>query len=91
MIKKTHIVFLSFLCAALGGCGSSRPLAEKETSPLTVVTATDLHYLSPELTDYGTGFMRMVGNGDGKLTQYAPEITDAFLEEVEKLHPDALI
>lgn len=91
MIKKTHIVFLSFLCAALGGCGSSRLLAEKETSPLTVVTATDLHYLSPELTDYGTGFMRMVGNGDGKLTQYAPEITDAFLEEVEKLHPDALI
>ena len=91
MIKKTHIVFLSFLCAALGGCGSSRPLAEKETSPLTVVTATDLHYLSPELTDYGTGFMRMVGNGDGKLTQYAPEITDVFLEEVEKLHPDALI
>lgn len=49
MIKKTHIVFLSFLCAALGGCGISRPLAEKETSPLTVVTATDLHYFHRSL------------------------------------------
>ena len=64
MIKKTQIVVLSFLCAALAGCGSSRPSAEKETSSFTIVTATDLHYLSPELTDYGTGFMRMAANGD---------------------------
>ncbi len=91
MIKKTQIVVLSFLCAALAGCGSSRPSAEKETSSFTIVTATDLHYLSPELTDYGTGFMRMAANGDGKLVQYAPEIVDAFVTDMEKLRPDAVI
>lgn len=91
MKKKAKLLFPFLLCAALAGCAHSKTRSEQESASLTIVTATDLHYLSPELTDYGTGFMRMVSNGDGKLTQYAPEITDAFLEEVVRLRPDALI
>lgn len=74
-----NLAFLSLFCAALTGCGqrkvaTDKAVSDKAETPLTVVVATDLHYLSPKLTDYGTGFMRMVGNGDGKLTQYAPEL-----------------
>lgn len=83
MKKIMGFAFLSLFCAMLTGCGKNEPLS--------IVVATDLHYLSPSLTDYGTGFMRMVENGDGKLTQYSPEIMEVFFQEVSELHPDALI
>jgi Icc-related predicted phosphoesterase len=53
--------------------------------------ATDLHYLASDLTDNGEYFQRMLANGDGKITQYVTEITDAFLKQVIEQHPDALI
>ena len=31
----------------------------------TIFVATDPHFISPELTDYGPFFMRMIENGDG--------------------------
>ena len=36
-------------------------------------------------------FQSMVEHGDGKLTNYVWEITDAALEEIKLLSPDALI
>ncbi len=56
-----------------------------------LIVATDIHYLSPELTDKGPGFMSMVENGDGKVVTYIDEITDAFLEEVIARHPNVLL
>ena len=48
------------------------------------IIATDIHYLSRELTDGGSGFQYMVEHGDGKVVTYIEPITDAFLEEVIK-------
>ena len=59
--------------------------------PVTLFIATDLHYLSPELTDHGPYFRELIANGDGKAMEYCEEITDTFLGEVIAQKPDALI
>lgn len=56
-----------------------------------IIVATDLHYISPELTDNGPLFTQMIENGDGKLTLYSEEIVDAFFAEVLSAKPAALI
>ena len=73
------------------------PDVEKETKaePLIggkrIILMTDIHYLAESLTDRGDMFQSMVEHGDGKLTNYVWEITDAALEEIKLLSPDALI
>ncbi|MCD8221106.1 MAG: metallophosphoesterase [Clostridiales bacterium] len=56
-----------------------------------LILATDIHYLSRELTDGGEAFQYMVDHGDGKVVTYVEAITDAFLEEVIRRQPDVLI
>ena len=73
------------------------PDVEKETKaePLIggkrIILMTDIHYLAESLTDQGDMFQAMVEHGDGKLTNYVWEITDAALEEIKLLSPDVLI
>lgn len=78
----------------LAGC-SGAPEKQTETTGKTgswrVVVASDLHYLAPSLTDHGALFRRVMEAGDGKVTELCDEITDAFLEEVKAIAPDALI
>lgn len=52
---------------------------------------TDIHYLADSLTDKGEEFQYMVEHGDGKLTNYVWEITDAAFEQAEMLKPDVII
>lgn len=59
--------------------------------PVTVFVATDLHYLSPELTDHGAYFQQMIRGSDGKAMEYCEELTNAFVEQVIVQRPDALI
>ncbi len=56
-----------------------------------LIQMTDIHYLASSLTDRGAAFQQMVEHGDGKLTNYIWEITDAALEQMEELNPDVLI
>ena len=70
--------------------GSGAPEERAETT-YRVITATDLHYLAPELTDHGAYFWRVMENADGKVTEYCEEITDTFLAEVIGEQPEALI
>ena len=56
-----------------------------------IILATDIHYFDPSLTDYGPRFQEMVEYGDGKVVTYIDEITDAFLEEVIQLRPNACL
>ena len=56
-----------------------------------IMLATDIHYFSDSLTDGGPRFQEMVEYGDGKVVTYIDQITDAFLDEVVKQHPDALV
>ena len=56
-----------------------------------ILLGSDIHYLAPELTDYGEAFQYDVDHGDGRLVTYIDQITDAFLEEVVEHNPDILI
>lgn len=57
----------------------------------TMYIATDIHYLSPKLTDDKEAFKTFVESGDGKQLDYIEEIMDAFIYEIKENHPDALI
>ena len=83
-MKKFILPLLALLflpCAALGA----------QEAPVRLVTATDLHYLSPELTDNGPFFTQMIERGDGKVMACIEELTEAFLSQVIANVPDALI
>lgn len=65
------------------------PAARAEET--TIVHLSDLHYLSPSLTDGGEAFMTMLQEGDGKLTHYTPQLLRAFIAEMLVLRPDAVV
>ena len=65
------------LCLGFAACGAED---QGEKNGTFLVTATDLHYLSPELTDHGETFWQVMKNGDGKVTEYCEELFDAFLQ-----------
>ena len=67
------------------------PKAEDGGWVENIMLATDIHYFSDSLTDQGPRFQEMVEYGDGKVVTYIDQITDAFLDEVVKLRPDALV
>lgn len=62
-----------------------------ESDMPTLCIATDLHYISPSLTDHGAYFTRMIESGDGKMVHYIDELTDAFCDQVIARRPDCLI
>ncbi len=62
-----------------------------DNKPVSLVVGTDIHYISPELTDHGELFMNMVENADGKLTEYSEEILGTFVEKAAEIRPDAVI
>ncbi|MBQ6465548.1 MAG: metallophosphoesterase [Oscillospiraceae bacterium] len=83
---RAPLALLTALCLLLAACGK-----KSAEGSYRVAIATDLHYLSPALTDHGDLFRQVMEAGDGKVTEYCDEITDAFLEEVRVMKPDALI
>jgi len=58
---------------------------------LTIVHVTDMHYLSPALTDYGETFMSLIADADGKVTHYTPQLMAAFVDEMLTLMPDVIV
>ncbi len=59
--------------------------------PPVIVIASDVHYFSPELTDYGEAFGELEKQDDGKVVRYIPQIMDAFTDQMEKKKPTAVI
>ncbi|MDR0929984.1 MAG: metallophosphoesterase [Oscillospiraceae bacterium] len=78
-----------FLICALAMLLCISGIAHAET--YTVVFATDPHYLSPALVEDQARFLSTVETGDGKLTHYTPQITAAFVDEMRRLAPNAVI
>lgn len=78
----TAFVMVFALCA----CG-----VFSDKKPLEIWVATDIHYLSPKLSDYGEIFMQVMENGDSKMTEYSPQIVAEFKEKIIAAKPDALI
>lgn len=58
---------------------------------LSLLTATDTHYLSASLTDNGPAFKRSLAVGDGKQLGYSDEIMEALGYDIQIQRPDVLI
>lgn len=86
MAKRMMVLCLA-LVLLLSGCAG----VGKRGGELELVTATDLHYLAPSLTDKGEFYTQMLAAADGKVTYYCEELVEAFLAEVKAQKPDALI
>lgn len=56
-----------------------------------VIVASDLHYISSSICDFGPYFTRLMDSADSKLTRYCEELTEAFLSEVIAQKPEALL
>lgn len=78
------LVLVSLLFAPLYGCAP-------QGDPISLMVATDLHYISPTLTENEELFRVAVDNADGKLSHYSEEIVDAFVDKVIEKAPEALI
>lgn len=70
--------------------GPGQPV-EREKIVTDIIVASDIHYMSASLTDYGQAFTELVDNGDGKVVRYMPQIWQAFAEEVIAARPDVLV
>lgn len=81
---------LSLLIIIIATLVVSVPLALAGDSA-RVIFAADLHYLDPGLLDEGSGLIKALAEGDGKLTIYIDEIVDAFIAQVIEEKPDALV
>lgn len=84
-VKRTLLSAALLLLLAFGV-----PLSYAQED-FTLITATDLHFISPELTDGGAYFTAMIESADGKMTHYSAEIADAFVAQVIRRKPDALV
>ena len=84
-------IILCVLLAALLLAGIGCAAAGAENDEVRILVATDLHYISPAICDFGSCFTHMMDSGDSKLTHYCEELTEAFLEEVIAEKPAALL
>lgn len=95
MTRREFITLLGMLyltsCAPALAFGDGSPVPSAEGGTLIILVASDLHYISPRLTDNGPAFTNLVENSDGKLMLISEELIDAFVNEVAARRPDALI
>lgn len=80
-MKRWLMLIMMALCLSAAPAGAEHQIA----------VATDLHYLSPALTDNGPGFTRLVEAADGKVMLYIDPLCEAFTEEIIARQPDCLI
>jgi len=80
-MKKLLILILCLLALIPSALGEE----------IRLVHATDLHYLSPTLTDGSSAFMEIISQADGKVTHYTPQLTRAFVADMLALRPNAVI
>lgn len=85
------VLALLALCFRDNGRKDERVPVMGEGKPMVIWIASDLHFLSPNLSDGGEMFIRTVEGGDGKMVGNSEEIVDAFFAEVLEQKPDALI
>lgn len=92
--RKTVLLGLAGVMAiGLGAAAGQNLWAKNGSSSKSyhIITATDLHYLSPRINDKGETLLKLSSKGDGKVVPYSGEIVDAFIEQVIAAKPDLLI
>lgn len=90
-MRSKLLCLMLALCLLLSCCGAAAVPDGKQPRACHVIVATDLHYISPEICDFGSYFTRMMDSADSKLTHYCEELTEAFLDEVIADKPAALL
>ena len=88
-MKKRLLATL--LIVLLLAASVSFALIHRFHKPVSMVIATDIHYLSPGLVEGGELIRKVAAAGDGKITHYSAQINSAFLAQAEELAPDYLI
>lgn len=83
MRKKILVLFCLCIILSLSGCKSKKEF--------NAYVASDLHYISKDICDFGPFFMRVLDAADGKVTEYEDEIVDCFIEDVIEGKPDVVI
>lgn len=87
--------FFVSLALSLFSCSqavqANSPTETVSEKPISLYQGTDLHFLSPSLTDRGFFYQNLIKNADGKASYYGPEVVDAFLSDVKKDKPDVLV
>ena len=78
-------IVLLLVLTGFGGLMLYRTIQKQSQPPVSMIIASDIHYLSPEYR--GEYFKEPASYFDGKLTHYSPEYFDAFLSEVIKNRP----
>ncbi len=92
---RKWILYACMMCMVLTGC---RPTSHMDAIPqvpvdkeVTIMQATDLHYLSPTLFDEGETFTKLMNTNDGKVTTHSKQILDALVQEVIDKKPSVFI
>ena len=91
-VKRILSASVIALCMTAAGCEKKNmtyPVEKKDD--VHIITATDLHYLSPSLYDQGEMFQKLLETNDGKLIENGDEIADAFVRQVKEKKPDAVL
>lgn len=90
-IKNNFIHIFFYMLTLIFLFCSCQPVKQKSSEPISMIIATDLHYIASELLGNGDYFKELSANSDGKLIHYSHEITDAFFSEVIEQEPKLLI
>ena len=97
MNRKAPVLFLCLaaavlvLLAYLPSGKEGAPVSYVPMEPVTILVATDPHFLAPGLTDGEEAFLNVVTHADGKYMQRIGEITDALFDRAAAERPAALI
>lgn len=91
LIKSAAVIGILILTGILAANYEGNKGHISPETPYRIMIATDLHYLSPELTDNGSFFMELVNHGDGKAVMYSEELAEALVRRGLKEKPDVLI
>lgn len=95
-LRKVVLLGLVMLLTSCSGSPNGDKINDPATNgnragPVHIITATDLHYLSPRINDKGTALQTVSSTGDGKNLLYSAEIVEAFFDQVIQEKPDGLV
>lgn len=90
-MKKRFLI--SFITPLLLACANDVPIPsiELKDDGLNFLIASDIHYMDSSLLDDSARIENIDIAGDGQATYYSSVITDAFIEKVISIKPDALL
>ena len=90
MRKKFYLfLIIGIIILCLGGTYLFHQYKKQNQPPVSIIIASDIHYLSPEYR--GDYFKEPASMFDGKVIHYSPEFFEAFLAEVVQKQPEMLI